>query len=79
MTDMLEIMRHGHACPIADEHYKWAVAEIDRLRETVKELSRKLDSASFRDLRASGGIMHRTKTVDDRSDWPKDGFINDYD
>ena len=32
MTDLLETMRHGHACPIANEHYAWAVAEIDRLR-----------------------------------------------
>lgn len=79
MTDTLKIMKHGHACPIADEHYKWAVAEIDRLRATVQELCRKLDAKSFSDLRVSGGIMHRTTTVDDRSDWPKDGFINDYD
>jgi len=23
--------------------------------------------------------LHATRTIDDRSDWPKDGFINDYD
>lgn len=29
---ILEIMRHGHAEPIADGHYKEAVAEIERLK-----------------------------------------------
>lgn len=57
MTDLLETMRHGHAEPIANEHYAWAVAEIDRLREQVRNLSRMLDEVSYADLRASGGIV----------------------
>ena len=56
--DLLETMRHGHAEPIADEHYAWAVAEIDQLRAMVTELSRKLDETSYADLRASGGLKH---------------------
>jgi hypothetical protein len=53
VTDLLGEMKHGHADPVADRHYAWAVAEITQLRQKVSDL---IDEASFADLRASGGI-----------------------
>lgn len=53
MTDLLWVMAQGHACPIANERYAWAVAEITGLRQKVAQL---IDEASYADLRASGGI-----------------------
>jgi hypothetical protein len=54
-ADLLGEMKHGHAEPVADRHYAWAVAEITQLRQKVSKL---IDEASFADLRASGGIEH---------------------
>lgn len=52
-ADLLGEMKHGHAEPVANRHYAWAVAEITQLRQKV---SKSIDEASFADLRASGGI-----------------------
>lgn len=55
-ADLLGEMKHGHAEPVANRHYAWAVAEITQLRQKV---SKSIDEASFADLRASGGIEPR--------------------
>lgn len=36
--DLLGVMKHGHVCPIADQHYAWAVAEITRLRSALNAI-----------------------------------------
>ncbi|MCK1585453.1 Lar family restriction alleviation protein [Bradyrhizobium sp. 168] len=74
-ADLLGEMKHGHADPVADRHYAWAVAEITQLRHKVSEL---IDEASFADLRASGGIEPQStmklEIIAATEDAPRDWF-----
>lgn len=52
-VDLLGTMKGGHVCPVADGHYAWAVAEIERLRSdntTLRNLhiEREAETASLR-------------------------------
>jgi hypothetical protein len=70
--DLVPVMKHGHACPIADEHYKWAVVEIERLRTAIAQFANpdnwyeeaglqqwmgKLDARSFAEITLDGTLV----------------------